>query len=104
MEKYQRVIWRTSIWLCLVCLPISAFGADKVTLQLIWKNQFQFAGYYIAKELGFYDAAELENALEQALKAVRTLGIPLEENLAERSAIGRTDIPLDLDRDVVDYF
>ena len=28
---------------------------EKVTLQLIWKNQFQFAGYYAAKEKGFYE-------------------------------------------------
>jgi len=28
---------------------------DDVTLQLSWKDQFQFAGYYIAKELGYYD-------------------------------------------------
>jgi len=27
---------------------------QKVTLQLSWFNQFQFAGYYIAKEKGFY--------------------------------------------------
>jgi ABC-type nitrate/sulfonate/bicarbonate transport system substrate-binding protein len=28
---------------------------EEVTLQLIWKNQFQFAGYYAAKEKGFYE-------------------------------------------------
>ncbi|RLA80590.1 MAG: diguanylate cyclase [Epsilonproteobacteria bacterium] len=27
---------------------------DKVSLQLQWKHQFQFAGFYIAKEKGFY--------------------------------------------------
>ena len=27
---------------------------QNVTLQLSWKHQFQFAGYYIAKEKGFY--------------------------------------------------
>ena len=30
---------------------------DKVTLQLKWVAQAQFAGYYAAKEKGFYDAA-----------------------------------------------
>ena len=50
MGKYRRSLLRTSIWLCLFCLPVSAFSADKVTLQLIWKNQFQFAGYYVAKK------------------------------------------------------
>ena len=27
----------------------------KVSLQLSWFDQFQFAGYYIAKEKGFYN-------------------------------------------------
>ncbi len=29
-------------------------ATDKVRLRLVWKNQFQFAGYYMAKEKGFY--------------------------------------------------
>ena len=32
----------------------------KITLQLAWKNQFQFAGYYMAKEKGFYNNAGLD--------------------------------------------
>jgi ABC-type nitrate/sulfonate/bicarbonate transport system substrate-binding protein len=38
---------------------------DKVTLQLIWKNQFQFAGYYVAKELGFYDELGLDVTIKE---------------------------------------
>jgi ABC-type nitrate/sulfonate/bicarbonate transport system substrate-binding protein len=57
MGKYQPLLLHTGIWFLLFCLPVSAFGADKVTLQLIWKNQFQFAGYYVTRELGFYDDA-----------------------------------------------
>ena len=33
---------------------------NKITLQLSWFDQFQFAGYYIAKEKGFYKDAGLE--------------------------------------------
>ncbi len=33
---------------------------DKVTLQLKWYHQFQFAGYYMAKEKGFYKEAGLD--------------------------------------------
>jgi NitT/TauT family transport system substrate-binding protein len=38
------------------------FGAakDRVTLQLKWVAQAQFAGYYAAKERGFFDAAGLD--------------------------------------------
>src|SRR5258706_15990973 len=35
-------------------------GADKVTLQLKWVTQAQFAGYYAAKAKGFYTAEKLD--------------------------------------------
>ncbi|WP_262794641.1 GGDEF domain-containing protein [Catenovulum sp. 2E275] len=35
-----------------ILLP--AYAADSVKLQLRWLHQFQFAGYYMAKEKGFY--------------------------------------------------
>ena len=65
MVKYPRFILRTSLWLLLFCLPLSAFGAEKVTLQLKWFHQFQFAGYYAAKEKGFYAAEGLDVVFRQ---------------------------------------
>lgn len=38
----------------------AASAADKVTLQLKWVAQAQFAGYYVAKDKGFYDEAGLD--------------------------------------------
>ena len=38
----------------------TAFAADKVTIQLKWVTQAQFAGYYVAKDKGFYDAEGLD--------------------------------------------
>ena len=38
----------------------SAEAADKLTLQLKWVTQAQFAGYYVAKEKGFYDDVGLD--------------------------------------------
>lgn len=38
----------------------SALAADKVTLQLKWVTQAQFAGYYVAKDKGFYEAEDLD--------------------------------------------
>lgn len=38
----------------------SAYAADKVTLQLKWVTQAQFAGYYVAAEKGFYADEDLE--------------------------------------------
>lgn len=44
-------------FLYLIFLPILLIAnehLEKISLQLSWFNQFQFAGYYIAKEKGFY--------------------------------------------------
>ncbi|MCR9070249.1 MAG: ABC transporter substrate-binding protein [Alphaproteobacteria bacterium] len=37
-----------------------AMAADEVTLQLKWVTQAQFAGYYVAKEKGFYEEENLD--------------------------------------------
>src|SRR4051812_20374490 len=37
-----------------------AYAADSVTVRLKWFNQAQFAGFYVAKEKGFYEAAGLD--------------------------------------------
>ncbi len=34
--------------------------SDKIKLQLQWKHQFEFAGFYAAKERGFYKDAGLD--------------------------------------------
>jgi NitT/TauT family transport system substrate-binding protein len=39
---------------------VSAHAADALTLQLKWVPQAQFAGYYVAKEKGFYDEEGLD--------------------------------------------
>src|ERR1700692_1754856 len=38
----------------------AAHAADKLTLQLKWVTQAQFAGYYVAKDKGFYKDAGLD--------------------------------------------
>jgi NitT/TauT family transport system substrate-binding protein len=38
----------------------AAQAADKLTLQLKWVTQAQFAGYYVAQAKGFYDKAGLD--------------------------------------------
>jgi len=42
----------------LFTLTLKAQTTD-VTLLLSWKNQFQFAGYYMAKEMGYYEESGL---------------------------------------------
>jgi len=43
-----------------------AFALDRVVLQLKWRHQFQFAGYYAAVARGFYREAGLEVELREA--------------------------------------
>src|SRR6202008_3377804 len=38
----------------------TAHAADKVTIQLKWVAQAQFAGYYVAKDKGYYKEADLD--------------------------------------------
>lgn len=49
----------------LVALPSHAL--DHVTLQLKWTHAFQFAGYYAAKEQGYYREAGLDVGIEEAV-------------------------------------
>lgn len=38
----------------------TAGAADKLTLQLKWVTQAQFAGYYVAEDQGFYDEEDID--------------------------------------------
>ena len=52
-----------------VCLALAAShpvaALDAVSLQLKWKHQFQFAGYYQALEQGFYRDAGLDVSIRE---------------------------------------
>ncbi|HEV7816565.1 MAG TPA: PAS domain S-box protein [Janthinobacterium sp.] len=43
----------------------AALAAEKITVQLKWQHQFQFAGYYAAQEKGYYSAAGLDVTLRE---------------------------------------
>ncbi len=45
---------------CSVAMASGAYAADKVTIQLKWVTQAQFAGYYVAKAKGIYKDAGLD--------------------------------------------
>ena len=48
------------ILIFLLFQTLSAQELKKVTLQLSWLDQFQFAGYYMAKQKGFYEELGLD--------------------------------------------
>ena len=69
-QNYHVSIYHFLLYLlCLIYLiPSAAFAAshfDKISLQLPWKYQFEFAGYIAAKEMGFYKEARLEVELRE---------------------------------------
>jgi NitT/TauT family transport system substrate-binding protein len=61
-----------------LALTGSALAQQKVTFTPQWTPQAQFAGYYVAKELGFYEEAGIEvdivhpNATESAISRLRS--------------------------------
>lgn len=49
-------------------VPAAGRSLETVTLQLKWKHQFQFAGYYAALEKGFYRQAGLDVTIVAAIE------------------------------------
>lgn len=60
---------------------LGAQDLTKVSLQLSWFSQFQFAGYYIAKEKGFYKDAGLEVDIRPFAFGVATLQSVLDRKV-----------------------
>ena len=70
-------------------------STDPVVLQLKWTNSFQFAGYYVAKELGYYRAAGLQveikegkpgiNVINEVVEGKANFGISSSNLLIERA-------------------
>src|SRR5258706_13373500 len=74
---------RLVIAACLVLLSSHPAAAlDSASLQLKWKHQFQFAGYYQAVEQGFYRAAGLDVTIREGGPAI---------DVAETVASGKAD-------------
>lgn len=61
-----------------------AMHHKKVSIQLQWLDQFQFAGYYIAKEKGFYDALGLDVEIKKYKYGI----MPIEEVASGRATFG----------------
>jgi len=59
-------MFRFFIFLFFISLSLNASDKlDKVSLQLLWKHQFEFAGFYIAKEKGYYKDVGLDVELKE---------------------------------------
>lgn len=68
---------------------------EKITLQLKWLHQFQFAGYYAAQELGYYRDAGFDvtlvegkpelNLIDNVLKGEAEFGVGTSDLLLQRA-------------------
>jgi two-component system sensor histidine kinase/response regulator len=88
---------RRAVWglLVLALLGGQAAALESVTLQLKWRHQFQFAGYYAARELGYYADAGLDVTIVEGLPGVHSAevvisgkahyGVGMPSLLVERS-------------------
>lgn len=86
---------RLKLLIFLTLLQAQFAGADNhLVLQLKWKPQFQFAGYYVAQELGYYTEAGLaveirpggpgRNSLTEVLEGRADFGVSSSNLVAER--------------------
>lgn len=66
MTTPSTTLLRIIVLSTLALFTTQAFASDKITLQLKWHHQFQFAGYYAAKAQGYYSEAGLDVTFNEA--------------------------------------
>ena len=91
----MRLFLNLKLLFLVIFLNIDLYSKDltKVTIQLSWFDQFQFAGYYMAKEQGFYKDAGLD---VQILPFSLGMNIPKMVNDGDVDfAIGRENLILE---------
>lgn len=84
-------MYRTLILLLLLCNVLKA--NEKVTLQLDWLHQFQFAGYYVAKEKGYYQNKGLDVSIKEFDFSTNLLMHVLDNESAY--AVGKSSLLID---------
>jgi len=78
------------ILLFLTYLSLNAKELEKVSLQLSWLDQFQFAGYYMAIEKGYYKELNLDVELKPFSNNVNVLNDVLDKKTTY--GIGRSSL------------
>ncbi|ACZ12836.1 ABC transporter substrate-binding protein [Sulfurospirillum deleyianum] len=76
---------RVLLWISILTIALFAnTSKETISLQLSWLHQFQFAGFYVAKEKGFYEEANLDVTLKEYASNIH----PTQEVLEGRSTYG----------------
>jgi len=84
--------------LSMFVVSLNAKELEKVSLQLQWLNQFQFAGYYVAKEKGFYKDVGLDVEIKEF-----NSGIDVAKDVTLQKStygIGRSSLILKISDDI----
>lgn len=66
------LLWFLAVALSGIVAPVAS-ATQAVSLQLKWTHEFQFAGYYAARELGFYRDAGLEVTIREGSPSVNVV-------------------------------
>ncbi len=88
MSLYKLII----VFIFLV-LNLHSTKLEKVSLQLDWLHQFQFAGYYIAKEKGFYQDEELDVTIKEFDFNINLINDVLKQK--SEYAVGKSSLIID---------
>lgn len=64
----------TALLVACLALPNAALALDKVKLQLQWVHRAQFAGFYMAQDMGLYKKAGLEVEIKPGGPGIDPLG------------------------------
>lgn len=76
--------------LLIIVVFLKADEKTNISLQLNWLNQFQFAGYYVAKEKGFYEEVGLDVQINEFDSKIDN--VELIKNEKVDFAIGRSSL------------
>ena len=92
----QNVMTLVIFGLLIFCVTLKVLALEKVTLQLRWDHQFQFAGYYAADWKGYYRDAGFEVDIKSALDESEGILNAVTEVAEGRAdfGIGATDVLL----------
>ncbi len=81
--------------LAVLCILLTSclWSNEAVTLQLSWLHQFQFAGYYVAKERGYYRETGLEVTINDATNKLSPVQVVLDGRA--QYGVGRSSLIVD---------
>ena len=87
---------RHILFFLFIIISIQANTLEKVSLQLQWKYQFQFAGYILAKEKGFYKEKNLDVHIKEWHHGIHMVDEVINEN--SQFAVSRPTSLIDISK------